>query len=195
MVSNTGHRNITYHKRDKRFQYFKTYKGKPFTRYFENKIDALCFKYIMKLKLKDYSFEDHTQKKIKKAKEERKIRREWIKNNPREYQDENNRKRNEKYYSDKEAQRKAVERGWKSAGIKYFDDTFDKWFSTTNCESCNIELIKGKGTGKNKRVLDHDHFSGYPRNTICHSCNIWRRGFDNRRMMLHLELYRYFHRI
>jgi len=191
-MSNSGHRNITYHKRDKRFQYFKSYKGKPFTRYFKNKIDALCFKYIMKLKLKDNTFEDHTQKKIKKAKEERKIRGEWIKNNPREYQDEINRKRNEEYYSNKEKQKQGVVRGWRGQGIKIFDDTFDKWFDTTHCESCKCELIKGKGKGKNKKHLDHDHFSGYPRNVICHSCNVWRRGYDNNKMKLHLELYRYF---
>jgi hypothetical protein len=120
--------------------------------------------------------------------------REYRENNP-EKNDKYNKKRNDKYYSDKETQKKAVVRGWKNADIRIFDDTFDKFYDTTHCESCNCELIKGKGTGKNKKVLDHDHFSGYPRHVVCHSCNIWRRGYDNRRMKLNLELYRYFHRI
>jgi len=109
--------------------------------------------------------------------------------------DEINRKRNENYYTDKNAQKGPIVRGWKSAGIRVFDDTFDNWYKTTHCESCGCELIKGKGKGKNKKCLDHDHFSGYPRNVVCHSCNIWRRGYDNRKMKLHLELYRYFHRM
>ena len=123
-----------------------------------------------------------------------KQQRDHRKNNPECYRriDE---KRNKKYYSDKETQKKSVVRGWKNADIRIFDDTFDYFYNTTHCESCNCELIKGKGMGKNKKVLDHDHFSGYPRNVVCHSCNIWRRGYDNRRMKLHLELYRYFHRI
>jgi len=116
----------------------------------------------------------------------------------KEYRDKNkehiNRKRNEAYYEDKEIQRKSVVRGWIKAGIRIFDETFDNWYDTTHCESCGCELIKGKGMGKNKKVLDHDHFSGYPRNVVCHSCNVWRRGYDNRRMRLHLELYRFFHR-
>ena len=120
--------------------------------------------------------------------------RERMKNNP-EKRDKINKTRNEKYYNDKETQKKAVVRGWKKADIRIFDDTFDKFYDTTHCESCNCELIKGKGTGKNKKVLDHDHFSGYPRHVVCHSCNVWRRGYDNNRMKLHLELYRYFHRI
>tara|TARA_R110000796_G_scaffold24972_1_gene70903 strand:+ start:575 stop:1180 length:606 start_codon:yes stop_codon:yes gene_type:complete len=191
-MANSGHRNITWHKRDNRWQYFKSYKGKPFTKYFKNKIDALCFKYIMKLKLKDYSFESYTQKKIKEAKDDRKIKREWAKMYPKEHLDDINRKRNESYYTNKEKQKTAVVGGWKQAGIRIFDDTFDKWYTTTHCESCGCELIKGKGKGKNKKHLDHDHFSGYPRNVICHSCNVWRRGYDNRMMKVHLELHRKF---
>ena len=124
----------------------------------------------------------------------RKMSNTWLKNNPTK-RDEMNKRKNEKYYSDKETQKKAIVRGWKNANIRFFDDTFDKFYDATNCESCNCELIKGKGNGKNKKVLDHDHFSGYTRNIICHSCNVWRRGYDNRKMKLHLELYRYFNRI
>ena len=126
--------------------------------------------------------------------QKKKEQREYRKKNP-DYFNKLNIKKNKEYYENKEIQKMAVVRGWTSAGIRIFDDTFDKWYKVSHCESCNCELIKGKGTGKNKKVLDHDHFSGYPRNVICHSCNIWRRGYDNRRMKLHLELYRYSHRI
>lgn len=130
----------------------------------------------------------------KNKERERKQQREYRLNNPEKIKIMN-KKRNEKYYTDKETQKKAVVRGWEKSNIKFFDDTFDKFYNTTHCESCNCELIKGKGMGKNKKVLDHDHFSGYVRHTICHTCNIWRRGYDNRRMKLHLELYRYFQRV
>jgi hypothetical protein len=122
---------------------------------------------------------------------EKKQQREYRKRNP-EYFKEVNRKRNENYYSNKEKQKISVVRGWKNAGIRISDDTFDIWYGTTHCESCQCELIKGKGMGKNKKVLDHDHFSGYPRHIICHSCNVWRRGYDNRMMKVHLEIHRMF---
>jgi len=187
----SGHSNITYHKRDKRWQYFRGKDGKCYTKNFVNKIDALCFKFIMILKLRDKSFVNYQKEKQRKYQ----LRKNFIKNNHREYLDEVNKKRNDDYYSNKDKQKQAVVRGWKNAGIRFFDDTFDKWYDTTHCESCGCELIKGKGMGKNKKVLDHDHFSGYLRNVVCHSCNVWRRGYDNKRMKLHLELYRYFHLI
>lgn len=110
----------------------------------------------------------------------------------KEYFKEVNRKRNEAYYASKDKQKISLVRGWKKAGIRIFDDTFDKWYATTHCESCGCELIKGKGMGKNKKVLDHDHWSGYPRNVICHSCNVWRRGYDGRITRVHIELHRKF---
>jgi len=119
---------------------------------------------------------------------------EWYKNNPEKVRKMND-ERNKKYYNDYDTRKGAITRGWTKSGMIFFDDTFDKFIKTTNCESCGCDLIMGKGKGKHKKTLDHDHFSRMVRHVICHSCNIWRRGYDNRRMRLHLELYRYHHRI
>lgn len=49
-TNTSGVKNITYHKRDKRWQYFKTFQGESHTKYFKNKIDAICYKFICNLK-------------------------------------------------------------------------------------------------------------------------------------------------
>ena len=51
ILNTSGFKNITYHKRDKRWQYFKNIDGKNHTKTFKNKIDALCYKFCMILKL------------------------------------------------------------------------------------------------------------------------------------------------
>jgi len=119
----------------------------------------------------------------------RKKAREYRQKNPEMFK-KLNEERNKRYYEDKEKQRRAIERGWGKSGIKFFEDTFDKYYEATHCEVCNCEFIKGRGQGKNKKCLDHDHFSGYPRHIVCISCNVWRRGYDTRRAVVHLELYR-----
>ncbi len=50
-LNTSGYKNITYHKRDKRWQYFKSINGKNHTKTFINKIDALCYKFYMIIKL------------------------------------------------------------------------------------------------------------------------------------------------
>ena len=46
----SGHKNITYFKRDKVWVYQKRFYGKRYERPFKNKTDAICYKYIMLLK-------------------------------------------------------------------------------------------------------------------------------------------------
>lgn len=117
----------------------------------------------------------------------------------KKYRDDNpklmkkiNEKRNKKYYEDENTRKKSLERGWKRAGIIINENTFNYYNDTKYCESCGIEFIIGKGEGKNKKQLDHDHNSGHIRNVICKSCNIFRRGLDNKKNILHLELHRFF---
>ena len=97
--------------------------------------------------------------------------REHRKNNPEMYKKMSNTIMS-KYYTDSRKRKTALERGWLRANIRINEDTFEWFDSTTNCEACNCELLCGKGDGKNKKNLDHDHHSGYPRNVVCKSCNI-----------------------
>ena len=46
----SGHKGITYDKYNERYRYHKTIQGKTYRKYFKNKIDSLCYKYIILLR-------------------------------------------------------------------------------------------------------------------------------------------------
>ena len=106
---------------------------------------------------------------------------------------ERNQKIRDEFYN-KESKRikPRVEACWRRQNIKFFDDTFDKFFDTDICESCNCNIVSSKTNCNNRKVLDHCHFSGYARNIVCSKCNNLRNKLDNTKMKLHLELYRFF---
>ncbi len=161
-----------------------------------NKEDFASIKEYKKEYDRQYSLlKKQRRKDIYKLNSEYKCKKnkEWNKNNPEKIKKINDKRMND-YYNHPTKRKNGLTRGWKKSGMIFFENTFDKFIKTTNCESCGCDLIMGKGKGKNKKTLDHDHFSGMVRHVICHSCNIWRRGYDNKRMILHLELYRYFYR-
>ena len=59
---------------------------------------------------------------------------------------------------------------WKYRGLicregETYDDIYDKVFSATNCELCNLSFEN------NTPEMDHDHISGYFRKVLCRSCN------------------------
>ena len=54
ITNKSGFKNINYVKRDKCWKYKKTINGKRIQKYFDNKIDAICYKYIMILKMKSF---------------------------------------------------------------------------------------------------------------------------------------------
>jgi len=49
-LSKSGHRYISYDKRDKIWKFQKRFYGKRYQKYFKSKTDTLCYKYIMLLK-------------------------------------------------------------------------------------------------------------------------------------------------
>ena len=65
---------------------------------------------------------------------------------------------------------------WKRYGVisTDFDDLYDKYINTKNCDNCDTELIHG-WYGSNKKCLDHDHKTGLFRNILCHNCNVKRK--------------------
>ena len=65
---------------------------------------------------------------------------------------------------------------WKQLGVisDDFNELYEKYINTNNCDNCDVELIHGM-FGNNKKCLDHCHTTGQFRNVLCHGCNI-RRG-------------------
>jgi len=85
---------------------------------------------------------------------------------------------------------------WTRRGMKIYDENiiYQRYINTENCELCNIMMTSGR-KAKNRKCLEHDHLSGYVRFVCCNTCNNYLQIVDTRRMKLHLELHRYFHRI
>ena len=65
---------------------------------------------------------------------------------------------------------------WKVRGLicDDIDNVYNIYINAENCENCDVELVEGN-FGSNKKCLDHDHITGFYRNTICHGCNVRRK--------------------
>ena len=67
-------------------------------------------------------------------------------------------------------------RGWRLRGIicDDWDAMYQRYYNTSHCELCNVELISNKFSVPNRRCLDHDHSITDRENVrgiICQGCN------------------------
>ena len=116
--------------------------------------------------------------------------KEYRQNNP-ELFEKYNETRLTKYQEKGSIYKRAIKHGWKKAGIKVFDNTFDDYLKQDVCELCSKKFGEVGGKSRhNKKALDHDHRSGYARFICCYTCNTFLRGRDHRLAEVHLELYR-----
>ena len=62
---------------------------------------------------------------------------------------------------------------WKQSGVIHddYDELYDKYINSTECELCNIPITEGQGL-IGKKHLDHDHETGEFRNILCGHCNV-----------------------
>jgi len=61
---------------------------------------------------------------------------------------------------------------WRNIGVisEDFDKLYENHMNINNCKLCNIEF--DKNIRSQWRTLDHDHNTGFYRQTICYKCNI-----------------------
>jgi hypothetical protein len=69
---------------------------------------------------------------------------------------------------------------WKAYGVlppikDDWEGLYQHFINTKNCDDCGVEFDEGGSRGKNKRCIDHCHFTGMFRGIVCNSCNIKRR--------------------
>ncbi len=76
------------------------------------------------------------------------------------------------YYGGDEYRKKMMLSNWRKVGLKdNFEDVFLIYREQTNCEICDVKLDI-KGHGKNRKVMNHCHKTGWFLNILCMSCNI-----------------------
>ena len=62
-----------------------------------------------------------------------------------------------------------------------------------NCELCDTVLTSGN-KAVNRKCLDHNHLSGHMRSICCNECNAYKKKTDNLRIVICLDLHRYFNK-
>ena len=125
-----------------------------------------------------------------KSKEAIEYQKRWWEENKHKKNKEQIRENNRKYSKTEKGKRKIKIKDWKSKGMicDDWDKFYDKYISTSHCESCNLEFGNERC---NRRNLDHQHSSGHIRNIICHSCNSFRSKYDKQLGSVLLEIHRY----
>ena len=97
----------------------------------------------------------------------------WYEENKERIKESNRRKYKNLSYKEKKI------RSFKNQGFKGdLVEVFEKYVNIDNCEVCSVKLLVGPKTAPTKKSADHNHITGYYRNTLCGKCNLGRQYID-----------------
>ena len=120
---------------------------------------------------------DHKEKIAQQNREYKTNNKEKISEDRKKYNETyicENAKENQKKYnlSEKGIKSRKIN-SWKSQGLKSdnYEEIYEKYINSVNCEECNIELTWGGVNKSNTKVMDHNHMTGLFRNILCCKCN------------------------
>tara|TARA_R110000803_G_scaffold38352_1_gene82853 strand:+ start:213 stop:602 length:390 start_codon:yes stop_codon:yes gene_type:complete len=79
--------------------------------------------------------------------------------------------RQQKYEKTDKGKKARTKTSWKRQGLDMsnFEEIYELYLDTTNCQKCNILFINDGGGSK--KCMDHCHDTGMFRNVICSRCN------------------------
>ena len=134
------------------------------------------YKKEYRLKNKD-KIKKYYQENKDKIKEQQKIYRQEnkdkIKEQNKQYRQENKDKIKEYRQNENCIKQKRIS-NWKTSGVVCddYDNLYEIYINTTNCEKCDIILTYDKLTTNTTKCLDHNHQTGLFRYVLCNRCNI-----------------------
>ena len=115
-------------------------------------------------------YEKNKQRLLEKQKEYYENNKEKIKQYKKEYaKSESGKETIKNYFKSPQGRKSKLIGEWKYSGVIHdnFDELYEKYIRTTNCEVCNKDL------STTKKCLDHDHDTGKFRYVLCNGCNIY----------------------
>tara|TARA_R110002096_G_scaffold154316_2_gene318336 strand:- start:1291 stop:1779 length:489 start_codon:yes stop_codon:yes gene_type:complete len=157
-----------------------------------NKDKCNSYYQLNKEKLKDKS-NSYYQLNKEKLTEQKKQKYHNVTESEREKRNEKRRINNVDYETAKRI-RKTEWKGRKKMKFDDFETFYDNIFiKASKCQLCEKDItLDGRYNHPNKKVLDHDHISGYIRFVCCHTCNTKMKIRDLIFSHVLLELHRSF---